>query len=517
MSAVARRAAQARNWPQVRACAQEILHRQNDSAEGHFLLGLAEKAAHRSLQAIESFSAAIASDPGRYDAATELAEQHMHEHRYGDAADLLARHESLMQNSPRYLNMAATIYVNIGLPARGWPLYRRANELQPGVDSIQANLAACSVYVGKIDEAKAIYAGLLRKHPQHQRNHYELSRLGRATNAAHVDEMKAVLQQTQLPPAQNIYLYYAIGKELEDLERWNEAFEYYRMAGDAAASVANYDVQTDLRLIDKVIEVCTADWLAHGVAESMSDSSGVVPVFIVGLPRSGTTLTERILSSHAKVESAGESFFMQIMIKRESGIESDDSMNAAIIEAAGRADIHRIGAGYMQAIAYRLSDKYMFIEKFPENFLYLGFVAKAFPGARIVHLKRNPMDACFAMFKQSFFRYAYSLDDLGLYYAAYRRLHEHWRKVLGTRLIELDYEDLVSDQEEKTRWLLDQIGLEFDSACLNFEKNEAASNTASTVQIREKVHTRSVQRWKCFERQLQPLRSFLEGAGIPVE
>jgi tetratricopeptide (TPR) repeat protein len=515
-SLTARKAAQARDWVKVRNCARKILDRRWNNPEGHFLMGLVESAANRTDRAKKAFSKALSLDDSRYDAAVELAGQYLRTHEYEDAVTLLQRYESHMDNSPRYLETAGTIYTNAGLPDKGWPLYQRANELQPGVDSLLANLAACSVYIGKIGEAKNIYRQLLAKHPNHQRNHYELSRLGKATDASHIEQMQAVLQSTNLAPDKNIYVYYALGKELEDLERWDEAFHYYQLAGDAAASVSDYDVQTDVQLIDKIIEVCNEDWLADEADDMASGDPGKTPVFIVGLPRSGTTLTERILACHSSVESAGESFFMQIVLKRESGVKTVDSMNPAIVEAAANTDSRRIANGYLQAIAYRLSDKAFFIDKFPENILYLGFIAKAFPHARIVHLNRNPMDACFAMYKQSFFRYAYSLDDLGPYYVSYKRLHEHWRRILGDRLIEVDYEHLVTDQEGQTRMLLDNLGLDFEEACLHFEQNKAASNTASTVQIREKIHTRSVNRWKRFEEHLRPLTTYLEDAGIKV-
>jgi tetratricopeptide (TPR) repeat protein len=517
LSSAARLAVRRKDWPQVKACATEIIGRRRDSAEGYFLLGLFEKASNRVPHAVKAFSRAISLDDGRYDAAVELAGQYLRLHRYGDAVSLLQHYESLLDNSPVYLDMAGTVYTNAGVPEKGWPLYKKANELQPGIGSLQANLAACSVYVGKIEEAKAIYKSLLEQAPDHQRNHYELSRLGRAEDSAHVDQMKAVLEARRLQPEKNIYLYYALGKELEDLEQWDEAFDYYKMAGDAAASVADYDVETDIALIDKVTEVCTREWLADGPTDRVSDMPEKTPVFIVGLPRTGTTLTERILSSHPRVGSAGESFFMQIVIKQVSGVRNKDSMSPAIIEAASKKDIEKIAEAYMQAISYRLGDSPMFIEKLPENFIYLGFIAKAFPEARLIHLNRNPMDACFAMYKQSFFRYAYTLDDLGRYYPAYDRLHKHWQEVLGDRLIEVDYESMVSDQENQTRRLLDEIGLEFDAACLDFQENKAASNTASTVQIREKIHRRSVRRWKQFERQLQPLKNTLQDAGIKVE
>jgi tetratricopeptide (TPR) repeat protein len=198
VSQQARQAVRAKNWPHVKAYAKDILGRSRDNAEGHFLLGLANAGAKQVDQASKSFSRAIRADEGRYDAAVELAGIYLRSSRHGEAAELLQRYEPLLQNSPLYLDMAATIYTKAGLPERAWPLYRKANDLQPGVDMLQANLAACSVFVGKIDEAKEIYGRLLDKYPNHQRNHYELSRLARATHSEHVDAMKAVLETTNL-------------------------------------------------------------------------------------------------------------------------------------------------------------------------------------------------------------------------------------------------------------------------------------------------------------------------------
>lgn len=502
-----------KNWPQVKACARDILNRSRDSAEGYFLLGLAEKASNRQEQTIRAFSRAISLDGDRYDAAVELAGQYVQQFRYGEASSLIQQYESHLSNSPLYLDMAATIYMNTGLPEKGWPLYQRANELQPGVDSLQANFAMCSVYVGKIDLAIEIYSELLKKSPGHQRNHYELSRLRRATDSAHIEQMKSLLHSTKLQPEKNIYAYYALGKELEDLEQWDESFEFYKKAGDAAAAIANYDVSSDVELIDQVIDVCDQAWLASRPNVDAADNDKT-PIFVVGLPRSGTTLTERILSSHSKVRSVGETFFIQVALNKESHIKSAESMTPDIISAAAKQDVRRIAVAYLEAIAYKLGDHPIFVEKFPENFLYLGFIAKAFPHCRIVYLNRNPMDSCFAMFKQSFFRYAYTLDDLGRYYVAYQRLREHWRELLQGRLIEVNYEEIVTDQVAQTRRLLSELGLEFEASCLKFEQNETASNTASSVQIREKIHTRSLHRWRHYEAHLHGLKDHLENAGI---
>ena len=410
-----------------------------------------EKAAQRPRSAEAAFARALELDASRYDAAVELASLYSMSHRHAEALVLLERYEARLDNSPRYLDVAGLAYSVLGFHERAWRLHRRANELQPGVPLLQANLAACSVYLGKIEEARALYRGLLERTPNHQRNHYHLARLERARDTTHVEQMQRVLSSTRLPPDKNIFLYYALGKELEDLEQWEEAFRYYKLAGDAASSVARYDVAEDIALIDKVIEVCDAQWLARGPEAVPTDVAGKTPIFIVGLPRTGTTLTERILASHSQIESMGETLFMQMTLRQVSGVQGADSMTPAMIEAAAKQDIGLIAQGYLEAVRYRLGDKPMFIEKLPFNFLYLGFIAKAFPHARLVHQRRDPMDSCFAMYKQSFFSYAYTLENVGRYYVAHERLARHWRGLLGGRLIEVDYEEMVADQEGQTR------------------------------------------------------------------
>ncbi len=494
LSLRARTLARSSDWAAVEACARQILKLDKDSAEGHFLFGLAAKGRSRTEAAEKAFLRAVKKDARRYDAAIELADMQVKVQRNGEAVALLDKFVALLDNSPLYLEMAAQAYSRLDLHEKAWPLYKAACDLQPEVERFQSSLAGCSVFLGKADDARKIYRALLDKHPDHQRFHYELSQLAKAKDSRHVAQMESVLKSSASTPARNIFLYYALGKELEDLERWDEAFHYYELAGTAAKSVSPYDVSSDLTLIDTVISVCDENWTRTGLAAPGARSSGKIPIFIVGLPRTGTTLTERIIASHSQVRSIGETFFMQMAIRHESGVKTSENMNPAIIRAAaGRVPAH-IAARYFDAVRYKLGDEPMFIEKLPENYLYLGFIAKGMPQARIVHLRRHPLDACFAMFKQSYFRFAYTLDDVGRYYVAYNRLMTRWRSLLGDRLIEVSYEELVSDQEGQTRSLLERLGLDFEEACLNFEKNTAASSTASAIQVREKMHSRSVNR-----------------------
>jgi tetratricopeptide (TPR) repeat protein len=517
LSQQARRAAQARDWRSVKKLAQEVIGRRRNSAEGRFLLGLAEAGMGRWEPATKAFQTAIKLDVNRYDAAIELACLYMELGRFSEAVEMIVRFESLLGNSPMYLDKAARIYINVNLPDAALPLLRKANELQPGIDSLQANLAECLVFVGEIDEAESIYRHLLDKTPDHQRNNYEYARIRRANDDTHIEHMKEVLRRSKRPPEGNVFLYYALGKELEDLERWDEAFDFYKRGGDAARSQLDYDVGDDVAMVDTVIEYCNSDWLQKATAAAKNEQSEKTPVFVVGLPRSGTTLTERILTCHSQVESIGESYFIREAVHKASRARFEEAMSPAIIKAASSKDPAIIARKYLASVAYKFGDKPFFIEKFPENALYLGFIAAAFPDARIILQTRNPMDSCFAMYKQSYFRYAYSLDDLGAYYVAYDRLITHWRETLGDRLVEVNYENMVSNQESETRRMLDELRLDFEEACLHFEKNVTPSNTASTVQVREKAHTRSVRRWTRYKKQLQSLQEHLERAGINTD
>ena len=509
----ARQAVAAKDWARVASCAMEINRLAPHDADGPYLMGLVHKAARRGEAAAEQFAEALSRNPERYDAAIELASQSLLLNRYAEARDLLGRYEKELDASPAYLDMAGQAYFAMGHYEQAWPLYVRACELQPDIEVLQAHKAACAVYLGDIDAAKSIYRQLLKRHPKHQQTHYELSQLDTARDDRHIRKMLKVLGKSDDAPGKNIYLYYALGKEYEDLGRWEEAFRYYKKGGDAVKSIAPYDVADDVCLMDAIIETCSAEWLRDRPATRASEK---VPVFVVGLPRTGTTLTDRILSSHSQVQSAGESQLLQMVLRDGTRAGNQIGITPEQISAAARRDPETIAAAYLEAVSHRLGDEPYFVEKLPENVLYLGFIAKAWPDAGIVHLRRNPMDACFAVYKQSFFRFAYSLDDLARYYLAYDRLSRHWRSLLGSRLIEVSYEDLVSDTETETRRLLQALGLEFEDACLNFDRNAAPVATASSVQVREKTHTRSVGRWKKFERQLRPLREQLEQGGVQL-
>jgi LPS sulfotransferase NodH len=239
----------------------------------------------------------------------------------------------------------------------------------------------------------------------------------------------------------------------------------------------------------------------------------------VGQPRTGSTLVERIITSHSAVHSAGELQQFRLSIRRLTAIAGRERLSPAIVAAAANLDPRQLGEAYLHAVRTLRGSTPRFVDKLPNNFLFLPLIAKALPNASIVHVTRAPMDACFASFKQLFadaYAHSYDQQEMARHFLRYHRLMEAWRACLGNRLIEVSYEALVSDVEPQTRRLVHALGLPWEDACLAFHRQDGAVSTASAVQVRTPAHTRSVGRWRRYETHLGPMRAALAAGGLPV-
>jgi hypothetical protein len=237
---------------------------------------------------------------------------------------------------------------------------------------------------------------------------------------------------------------------------------------------------------------------------------------VLGLPRSGTTLVDRILSSHSKVASLGEIQDFALVLIEGAGQARD---KADLIRRSAAMDHAALGRAYRSRIAERDPRALFAIDKTPLNFLYIGLIALALPNARIVHVRRGAMDGCYAMYKTLFrmgYPFSYDLGDLAAYRIAYERLMAHWRGALPGRMVEIDYEALIADQEGESRRLVAACGLDWEEACLDFHRNPAPVATASAVQVRAPIHDRSVGLWRRYETGLVPLADALGKAGIAL-
>jgi hypothetical protein len=240
------------------------------------------------------------------------------------------------------------------------------------------------------------------------------------------------------------------------------------------------------------------------------------------MPRTGTTLLERILTSHPQVYSAGELTNFALVVKRTAGTASSLVLDPDTLRAARKLDFKPVGEAYVESTRPRTGHTAHFIDKMPLNFFYAGFIHRALPNAKILCLRRNPLDSCLSNYRQLFatqfpyYNYAYDLLDTGHYYAQFERLLAHWRQVLSGSYIEIHYEQLVADTEAEVRRVLQFCGLPWDAACLQFHANSAPVATASSVQVRQPIYRSSLQRWRRYGAQLEPLKQLLSSEGVEL-
>jgi tetratricopeptide (TPR) repeat protein len=416
----------------------------------------------------------------------------------GELADLAA------------LEMAGASLVLCQQPAEAHAVFERAAALAPDAPAILFNLATTARFLGRAEEAEAAYDRLLARTPQAWsawRNRSELRRQTPERN--HVAALTAALAGRPGAEAE-IQLAYALGKELEDLGRHAEAFVAFQRGAAARRARMRYDVAADVASLDLIAEVFDQAWCAPG----RRAAEGEGPIFILGMPRTGSTLLEQMLGRHSQVQPLGElqSLGAAVIGCVRDAAPTPPADKAALIRAAASVPPERVGAAHMAAVAPLRDGRPRFTDKLPLNFLYAGLIARALPGARIVHMTRAPLDACVAIFKTLFeeaYPFSYDLAELGTYYRGYLRLMDHWRAALGERLIDVSYERLVADPAAELQALAPKLGLAFEPACLAPQAAEAPVMTASASQVREPVHARSIGGAARYGAALAPLRQAL--------
>lgn len=387
-------------------------------------------------------------------------------------------------------------------------LYRSAATLAPDDPALQFNLAASERSLGNLSAAAAACGRALRLAPDDLAAVLLRSELSKATTAANnVEDLQARLAGA---PSDRVQMFaaYALGKELHDLSRFDEAFAAFAHGAAARRRNLRYDVAEDEAKLRRIAE-------AFPCGQQMvqpSQPPGHRHIFIVGLPRSGTTLTERILSALPGVASNGETDnFATALISCAPQGRPD------VFQACADADPHAVAAAY-EALAAPKGPAT--IEKLPLNYLYVGAIARALPTAAIVWVRRGPLDSCFAMFRTLFgeaYPFSYDFGDLARYYAAYVRLMDHWRRAFPGRLLEVEYEALVADPERVGEDLARRCGLAWTKDALDPARNRTASLTASAAQVRSPIYVSSAGFWMNYRRHLEPLAQGLEAMGVDLQ
>ncbi|HUR42722.1 MAG TPA: sulfotransferase [Aestuariivirga sp.] len=375
-------------------------------------------------------------------------------------------------------------------------------------NEIQWLLADSLSSLGEIDEAERIYKGLSAA--GHNRP-YALSQIANFRKHKIDSDMFATLQEelrsNVLAPGDSMRLHLAIGRIYENSGDYSKAFEHFRNS-KSNLRVA-FDIGQFRELVDNLIEGFQPEVLQR--FEGYGDPSRL-PVFVVGMPRSGTTLTEQIIAAHPKAGGVGE---LKRISRMRQGLSNDKRPSHLFtrMQEGGPARCREWAGKYVSMLRFLAPEAKRVVDKMPHNFIALGFIALFFPNARIVHCIRNPGDNFISAFQNPMNQkhsYAFAVEDYALYYKEYLRLMQHWRMLLPERIFDLRYEHLVAEPEKKTRQLLEFLDLSWDPRCLRFHERGAMVKTISRQQVRDPVHQGSVQRWRYYEAQLQPLLEMLK-------
>lgn len=330
---------------------------------------------------------------------------------------------------------------------------------------------------------------------------------------AEIAHMKQYEQDAQVAVDDRVHFCFALGKAFEDRNEFDQAFEYYHRGNQLHRDALEYAVPAIDKRVDRQVKVCTQDFLStkNHVGHAAPD-----PIFIVGLPRAGSTLLEQILASHSQVDGTLELPNILSLTRRLRGRGAtrpgEDPQYPRILAELEDSYFERFGKQYIDDTrVYRMGAPF-FIDKMPNNFLHIGLIKLILPNARVIDARRHPMSCCFSGFKQLFAEgqeFTYSLDDIGVYYKEYVRMMDHWDEVLPGFVLKVQHEDVINDLEGQVRRMLEFCGLGFEQSCVDFHETQRNVRTPSSEQVRQPIFTSSMEHWRHFDQQLQPLKDAL--------
>jgi thioredoxin-like negative regulator of GroEL len=404
---------------------------------------------------------------------------------------------------------------------RALSAYDRAVTLAPNNPHFIFNRATVYRFLGRLAEAETDYDRVIALEPADYEAYANRSELRtQSVDANHIGELEALVAQGISDWRGDVQVRYALAKEYEDIGDHSRSFQQLRLGAKKRREHMRYDIAVDLSTVDWIMEAFPAA-PSESAPQPLSAPSDD-PIFVVGLPRSGTTLVDRILGSHSKVYSAGELDHFALCIvdaaRRRSG--GAQLPRRELVARSADLDFTALGHDYLDRVRHVAAGVVRFTDKMPLNYLYCGLIRRALPNAKIVHVARRPMAACYAMYKTLFkdgYPFSYDLGEIGRYYVGYRRLMDHWQATMPAAIYPLSYEALVADQLGETRKLLDFCGLAWEDSCMEFHRNPSPTTTASAAQVRRPLYDSSVSQWRNYAAELAELSSLLSAAGISTE
>lgn len=439
----------------------------------------------------------------------------------GKLAEAAACYGRALSHKPDY----AEVHNNLGnaLQAQGKlveavAFYQRALALKPDFAEAHANLGIVSMNIGRIDVARKHFETAIELEPRNPAYYLHCGETRRfLANDAHLVAMEELAKDpASLPLQQQIELHFALAKAYADVKDYQRSFQNLLKGNALKRAQIRYDEAATMAWFDSIEAVFTPELLRE--KEGLGGSQSATPIFVIGMPRSGTTLIEQILASHPQVHGAGELQTFGDIVKQVHELDGNPMPYPQFVPRLDAAAIANIGARYVREIRKLAPSAPYVTDKMPSNYSFVGLIHLALPNARIVHTVRDPVDTCVSCFSKLFGaeqNHTYDLAELGRYYRRYLGLMAHWHRVLPEgRILEVRYEDVVADLEVQARRIVAHCGLDWDARCLSFHATKRPVRTASAVQVRQPIYRTAVGRWRAYEGYLSPLLDAL--AGQPV-
>ncbi len=498
---------------EARALCLAELSDQSDNPDALYLIGLIANERSAFAKAVEVLEHALkgGDDPRCY---AQLARALSHLHRPNEARIAAERALTSGASDPHTLDTIGVVLSRAGAHEAALEPFSRAVARAPDNPSFQFNYAASLQFSGRFDEAEAAYR---RAYALDGNAFRALAAIPHLRKQSAEDNLVAAMtrafSRTQ-DAAHRLHLGHALAKTFEDLGNYEESLRWLIAAKAGVKNNAETAAPRDQALFAAA---------ARTIGQP-AKLGGDGAIFVVGLPRTGTTLTERILTSHPEIKTAGELGDFGLLIKRATKTRSPFVLDPETFDAAAKLELASVGEAYLESVAKRIGAG-RFVDKMPLNALYAGLIHRALPDARIICLRRNPMDSCLSNYRQllsgagaSSYQYTFDLETTAAYYAGFDKLTAHWRAHLpADRYTEVHYEDLVADLETHARRLIDFVGVAWDPRCVAFHQNEAPVATASSVQVRSPLYASAIGRWRRYGEALAPLRDALERHGVKLD
>jgi len=474
----------------------------------YFLLGIIASDHKNHVKALELLTKAVELGP-------DVLEFHIYYARElstlgrQNAAKLAADKASEFDIDDAYLlDTLGVVYSRSGFHDDAIPVFKKAVLRNSSNANFHFNLAASAQFIGAFDVAETAYLAAIDLDPKFFRAWSSLIALKKQSpEDNHMNTLTALFETEGLDSDAKLHLGHSIAKTLEDMGEHKESLSWLLRAKSEKRTEHPFD-RTDT---DKVFQVVKSS--TEALTAPPSYAQNTIPIFIVGLPRTGTTLVDRILSSHSQVVSAGELNIFSERVKRISGTRSPYVLDGPTLEAVSDMDLAPIGQAYLETTQSLAKGAPYMIDKMPLNFFYAPSFIRAFPKVKIIALRRGPMDSCLSNFRQlfstqfSYYNYTFDLGHTAYFYRMFDDLMQHFRATLPREsFTEIHYEDIVFDQENQTRRLLDFCGLDWEAACMRFHENASPVSTASSVQVRQPLYSGSIGRWKKYGDKLDCLR-----------